>query len=423
MRILMGIAWVALLGALPSTAMAQNYFGSSTGFPVGDKSRIHTSLDLGMLFDSNAQRFDVNDPLGMPGADGPKDSWRATVRPRIDLNVPGTSLKLDLGMGLQINRTFANPSSVISGTTFGGDVQLAMTIGSPDSLVAFRVSNALVRTPVILEELGTIQSDEFRFKEWNDRLDARLTLRPGGRALEFDFGYLFYWQQYDADSLDDQHRHGGVFEARWKFFPKTAFVFRGEVTRFIPFEDGEGGFAGTRGGTPIAVTAGAVGQVTAKLSAELTAGYGDTLSDDPNLSIRGPIGNAILTYDFTPSTSLSIGYRRHIQPIVVLNSYSADAPFLRFQTAFGRLILSLYGTYEYRVYESQASDTDEATKSAHSGVAEARGEYWFFEWLNAGIRYRFLAQNPTSDQVPTPGEFLLQNYVRHQVMLNVGFRY
>lgn len=424
MRGWIGVVLLAWVGWFPRIAVAQSYFGTTTGFPVGEKSRIHTSLDVGMMFDSNAQRFDVNDPPGVIGGDGPKDSWRATVRPRIALNVPGTSLKFDLGMGLQINRTFANDSERIRGTSFGGDVQLGLTVGSPDSLVGFRLTNAFVRTPVILEELGTIQSDEFRFKEWNNRLEARVTLRPGGRALEFDIGYLSYFQQYDDDTLDDQQRHGGVFEARWKFFPKTAFVVRGEVTRFVPFEAGSGGSSGTRGGTPISFTVGAVGQVTTKLSAELTAGYGDTLSDDDDLSIRGPVGNAIVTYQFTPSTSFSVGYRRRIQPIVILNSYSADAPFVRFQTAFlGRLILSLFGTYEYRLYKTEASEENKEAQGAHAGVAEARTDYWFFEWLNAGLRYRFLAQAPSSEQVPTAGEFLLQEFTRHQIMLNVGFRY
>lgn len=426
MRSWLGVALPALVGGLPTSAGAQIYYGTTTGFPVGQKSRIHTSLDLGMVFDSNAQRLDVDNSLRVVGEDGPMDSWRATIRPRLALNVPGTSLKLDLGMGLQINQTFGNDSERIRGVSFGGDIQMALTVGSPGSLLAFRLSNAFVRTPVILDELGTIQSDEFRFKEWNDRLEARLTLRPGGRALEFDVGYLFYLQVYDDDSLDDQQRHGGIFEARWKFFPKTAVVVRGEVTRFVPFEAGEGGSAVTRGGTPISVTLGAVGQVTTKISAELTVGYGHTLSDDANLSISGLVGNAIVTYDFSPSTSLSVGYRRRIQPIVVLNSYSADAPFVRFQSAFlGRLILSVFGTYEYRVYESPSlgQNQDEATEGVHSGVAELRADYWFFEWLNAGVRYRFLAQKPNSEQIPAAGEFLLQDYRRHQVMLNVGFRY
>ena len=110
---------------------------------------------------------------------------------------------------------------------------------------------------------------------------------------------------------------------------------------------------------------------------------------------------------------------------MILNAYSADAPFVRFQTAFlGRLILALYGTYEYRRYESESVEQNEDTQGAHAGVVEARADYWFFEWLNAGFRYRFLAQKPSSEQIPGgPGEFLLQDYTRHQVMLNVGFRY
>lgn len=399
----------SLLMVTATSASAQHY-GATTGFPIGEKSRVHTNLDLSVAYDSNPRRFD-NDNTPADGTD--LSDWRALIRPGLLIDVPGNSVKFNLVSHLSISQLLGTgPNN--RDTAFGTDIGVGLQLGSDTSIVSFRIDNQLVRTPDYIDTPGSIAADEFRAAEWNDRGTARLTLRPGGRALEFDLGYMFMYSNYDDDSgLSAYHRHGGLFEARWKFLPKTAFVFHADVSRFIPFDEVGGT---TVPGTPFRLTVGAVGQVTTRLTAELTAGYEDTLADDSEFTKRGPIGNAILTYAFNQATSLTLGYRRRIQPVVLLNGYSSDLPFAQFSMGIaGRVIFKLYGHYEFRSY------SDEFDSKVRIAVGDARVEYWFFEWLMGAVNYRMIYQEPTGTL--TDPNLLLQDFTRHQVFFLAGFRY
>lgn len=405
MKKLSFVATILMVGGA-NVASAQNY-GAGMGFPIGEKSRIHTNLDLGVAFDSNPSRFDNQ---GNATPTGSLSDWRGLVRPGIIVDVPGSSVMLNLRGQVTILQYFG--AGTASETTFGGDVGAKLQLGGDDSILSFKLEDTLVRTPAFLSEPGTIASDERRFREWNNRGTAGITLRPGGRALEFDLAYMNEMVIYD--NLPASQRHGGLFEARWKFLPKTALVFHTDLSTFQPVSDP---LNTTNSALPLRVTLGLVGQITAKLSAEATAGYEDLFSEDSNNSIRTVIGNAVLTYTFSEISSITAGYRRRVFPVVVLNGYTSDAPFLQAKIGFaGRLIFSLFGQYEFRSYAG-----DQGVQVA---TGDASVEYWFFEFLNASLGYRLMYQNPNQD-VPasaTGGAFL-QDFNRHQVMLNLGLRY
>ena len=395
--------------AAATSASAQN-FGATTGFPVGEKSRIHTNLDLAVAFDSNPRRFDDDN---IPADGSQLQDWRGLIRPGLLIDVPGNSVKFNFGSHLTISQLFGVGPN-IGDTKFGADVTTKLQLGSDASIVSFKLANNLVRTPDYLDTPGTVASDEFRLSEWYDEGTARLTLRPGGRALELDLGYQIHLRAFDdATAIAKSQQHGGLFEARWKFLPKTALIFHADVSRFIPFGDNS---SGSSPGTPFRVTIGATGQVTPRITAELTAGYEDTLADQIDVTARGPIGNAILSYAFNEATSLTVGYRRRIHPVVVLQGYSSDMPNVMVKVGVaGRLLFTLYGSYEFRTF----SDVNES--SAQVAVGDARVEYWFFEWLVASVNYRLMYQS-AEQTTPNP-EYLLQNFSRHQVFFGTGLRY
>lgn len=404
-----------LLCAAPLSAQAQ--FGTTTGFPLGEKSRIHTGIDMTVGYDSNSKRFNTDNAP----ADGQLGDWQGILRPSLAVQVPGSSVQLDLLGQANIMR-FLGTGSEPADSEFGGNLTGRLRLGSKDSFLGFRVENQLVRTPVFLDDAGTFASSERRFKMWHNRGEALFTLRPGGRALEFDLGYGLLANMYDI--LPTGLTHTGIFEARWKFFPKTAFVFHGDIGTFKP---GTNRPNKTLSALPIHIYMGAVGQVTAKLNAEITAGYGDTLTDGGGAaSKRGPIGNLILTYVFGPDTRLSLGYRRQIAPEVVVNSVSSDTPFASFTIGLmGRLRLSLYGSYQWRrfgAFEAVGSTLANQASSAQIAVADARAEYWFFSWLNASVGYRLQTQALAADASPELKNYL-QDFTRHNVYFNVGLRY
>jgi len=324
-------------------------------------------------FDSNSRRFDA---ANNPNPDGQLSDWKGILRPSLGVNVPGSSVQLDLLGQVSIMQYFGTGSEP-SDTVFGGDLTTTLRLGSEDSFLGFLIENQFVRTPVFLDTPGTVASDERRLPLWHDRGRAVFTLRPGGRALEFDLGYGLLLNGYD--DLPVGTTHSGIFEARWKFFPKTAFLFHADVGYFNPTNQTE---TTTFTAIPLHVYFGAIGQVTSRLNAEVTLGYGDTLSDGGgNFTTRGPIGNIIATYNFSDATSLSVGYRRTVMPEVVVNSYSADMPFLKFQLGlFGRLRLSLYGDYQYRRYgRSARGDLTAARVSTHGFVSKESVEEGAFE--------------------------------------------
>ncbi len=418
------IAVFALAVPLSAVASAQPV-SATAGFPIGEKSRIHTSLEVGVGYDSNRDRFD-NDNAP---EDGQLSDWRAIIRPGIEVEVPGTTFQLQLRSLLTITQFFGT-GVISSDTTYGGSVGATMQIGSDQSAVSFKLANELLRTPTLFDESGTIASDERRFRQWFNNGSARLTFRPGGRALEIDVGYQNQLTLYDSDDarLPQGQQHGGLFEARWRFLPKTVLLFHADVSRFFTSNDPEGSIETTSNAIPINVYVGAIGQVTSKLQAELTAGYGDTFSEASGRSTRGPIGSAIIRYDLADTLSVRGGYRRTIAPVVALSSYSADVALLGLQsTIFGRLLFSLYGQYEFRQFAALpgVAGLDDGS-TAQVIIGDARVEYWFFEWLRANLNYRVIAQLTEDEDrvanvsVGAPG---IQRFNRQQVFINIGLRY
>lgn len=417
------IVLAALAAVAPSTAFAQ--LQATTGFPVGEKSRIHTSLEAGVAYDSNRDRFDGNE------RDGQLDDWRAIVRPSLEVDVPGTTFRLGLDGQLTITQFFGT-GDIESDTNYGGSVGVDMQLGSDQSVVSFKLQDRLVRTPTYFDESGTIASDERRFPQWFNDGTARLTFRPGGRALELDFGYQNRLALYDSEAttLPQGQQHGGLFEARWRFLPKTVLMFHGDASTFIVDNDPRPEIQRTSESIPIHVYLGAIGQVTSKLQAELTAGYGDVITDDSERRIQGPIGSAVLKYNLTEAISFRGGYRRTIEPTVTLSAFSSDAGFLEFRSVlFGRLVFALYGQYELRTFAKLPDPMAPGLQDGSTAsliIGDARVEYWFFEWLRASINYRVLYQDAEEEaRVSTDDTSLLglQEFNRHQVFFNVGFRY
>src|SRR5688572_789368 len=123
-----------LLVAVALTAYATPVFaqegGATTGFPIGEKSRIHTELTLGVAFDSNVARLD-SDISGTTDPDG-----RMIIRPGISVDVPGSSVKLGFGTHATINWFFlAGDADQHNRANVGADATLDFALGSRKSVI------------------------------------------------------------------------------------------------------------------------------------------------------------------------------------------------------------------------------------------------------------------------------------------------
>jgi hypothetical protein len=392
-----------LSGVVSLLLASTTAFASGKGFPIGEKSRVHTNLDLGVVFDTNPDRFtnEVSD-------------WRMTVRPGLAVNVPGEHIEFNLGGKVAVDYYFGTGTQIDRGFV-GGDVGLDFRAGSQKSVIGLEVSDHMTRTPSFFANVGTVGAAERRFRQWYNVGNANLVLRPGGGALEVRLGYSNRLSLYD--DLPQSQRHGVAFETLWKFFPKTALVFNADLSFFSA--ENQAGALDTLRSSPYNITLGLRGQLTQRLTAELAAGLGDSLtwntdffSDLATTNQRTVIARVMLAYAIFDSSEIAAGYDRTIVPIIQLNSYSVDSPYLRLKVGIGpRLNFQALGRYEFRNYQTD--------RSAHLIIGDVRAEYWFFDFLNASLAYQLMFQDPSA----TTSAAVLDDFSRHQVLFTVGFRY
>lgn len=416
---------VALATFVSSTAFALEPGVTGRGFPLGEKSRLHTKVDLGVGYDTNPNRL-TEQEIGTQEVGDAK----LTVRPGLSVEVPGSSFSFGLDTQVTVEQYFGTGSTAAD-TEVGGNVGLNMTLGSPDSVVGFVLRDTLTRTPTYFNEIGTVGALEIKYPNWHNRGEADLLLRPGGGALQFTVGYtneVTIFNGSDFADLPDTQRHGMLLEAKLKFLPKTAAIFAAEASFFSTNEDQSIANATNRS-TPYSVSLGLQGQLTARLSTVLRVGFGDTLvwengffdtsSDDTQRTV---IGQATFTYAITDGTDVSLGYERRVQPVIFLNSYVSDTGTFRTAIAIGdRLAIQGFASLEYRNFADQGT----IEPGALVVTGDVRLEYWFFDFLNAAASYRVIYQNGDPDNTISGGasDALLEDYTRHIALLEVGLRY
>jgi hypothetical protein len=386
----------------------------TSGFPIGDKSRIHTTLDLGAGYDTNPYR----NPPGQEVGDA-----RAEIYPGLDINVPGHAIHFDLGSKLTIDRYFG-VNGAVAQTIFGGNINVAFGAGGNDSPVSFELFNTVTRTPTFFNEVGTAGSQELKFREWANRGLAMLVFRPGGGALEIRGGYSNNLSFYD--NLPQAQQHGMLVEAKLRFLPKTAAIFGGDLSFFSTTNDPS---MSTHKSAPYDVYIGLQGQILTRLAANLRVGFQDALtftdgffSGVTTADQRTVVGTAQLAYSFYDRGTVTVGYRRRIFSVIILDSYVGDAAQARLTFGIGpRLNLDVFGEFENRNFAGQGMGD---SHSAQIVTGDVRMEYFFFDWLSGLLGYQLLHQdsNETTGSLPASAIFL-EKYTRHLVFLSANFRY
>jgi hypothetical protein len=381
------------------------------GFPLGEKSRLHTSIDTSMMFDSNPGRVDTT------GSSADVSDWRLVVRPGLHVDVPGSSLSLKMSSHLSVNQFFGVHGD--SKTQVGGDIGVGLVAGSERSAVSFTLDNVFMRTPAVVSDFGGIIADEARFQQWTNNGRAFFTFRPGGGALEFDTGYTNELQIYDE--LTDSIQHGALVEARLRFLPKTAAFVRGELKFFDP---SQGNGNTTLRSTPLDVRGGLRGQITRRIRSEVSVGYGDSLtwtdgffSTASDTSQGTVVAKAELGYAIGKTLDLVGGYTRQVQAIILLDSFVGNAGYMNLTwVAARRLQLRGSGRFEFRDYATFPDIVRVVT-------ADAGVNYDFFDFLSAGIGYRLLLQDTTDGATPPGSTLLLGSFTRHQVFFTASLHY
>jgi hypothetical protein len=151
------------------------------------------------------------------------------------------------------------------------------------------------------------------------RLGAGLKWRPGGGLIDWSLGYQLTYVLFENSLFSNFSSiyHGFTLNGRWRFLPRTAAIYRGEIG-FLVYPSSNGV---TNDGEPISSQLGLNGLITSHFAATVIAGY-KVLFFDQGDEFDSVVGNAELTWyplprpDLDPKaasvglSSISLGYRR-----------------------------------------------------------------------------------------------------------------
>ena len=446
---------VVFAALLPVSASAAPD-AANRGFPIGEKSRIHTNLDVGVAFDSNPARAGGTTTVDLSDAAreiaGPDEigDVKLQVRPELLVDVPGRSFSMSAGAKFSLEQFFGIDDKGDSSTKFGGDFRLGLTAGGDDSTFGLEVYNALARTPTFFDGdvIGDFESgqtpgdfargtsvpqggasqfvdgaDTVRHAFWSNRGRLNVVIRPGGGALEFRLGYINAVTIYDG--LPDDQSHGIGLEAKLRFLPRTAALFAADFNFYDVTNDEAANPDPTdrAKANPYSVSLGLQGQLTEQLSAIARVGFGDALTwkrgedffgeADPDVQ-RTVIARLLLTWAFDAQKNIWLGYDRAVVSSPLVRSFVTNAIHLGTTIGIGeKFTFRLAGELDLRDYATERT-------SAMRLRGDARIEYWFFDYLKASLIYQIGWQDGENAH---DGVLAVNDYTKHVAMVVVGFRY
>ncbi len=431
---------VVVLATLLSTNALAEPDKSKRGFKIGDKSRIHLHIDVGVGYDTNPARAGA---VNFTGAAGPavdaKGDVKLAVRPGFEVDVPGRDFSLGLGGQFSLEQYFGVEDGVESQTKPGFDGHVALRAGATDSTLGFELKNHALYTPTFLGSaglsdafggIGHVGLSESRNAFLANRGTANVIIRPGGGALDFRLGYVNAITIYDG--LPNDQYHGIALEAKLRFLPKTAALFAANLG-FYDVSDDEAARVQTEAdrqkATPYSVELGLQGQLTEALSVIARIGFADSLNWkggedffgelDEAINQRSVIANLRLSWAFDEKKNIWLGYQRALRQVIEIRSYFSNSIQLGTNIGVG-------DNFDFKLF----FELDPARQYARDGMSsrtvrvDARVVYWFFEYLNAGIVYNMAGQFDSENPPLTVGDSVtINDYMKHLAMLVIGFRY
>jgi hypothetical protein len=260
---------------------------------------------------------------------------------------------------------------------------------------------------------------------------AQVHWAPGGGRIQ---GILRYSNRIDLLEgdyhLDRNMDNEGVLDVSWRWFPKTA-LFVNFQQGFIRYLDSSQSY---RDSDPLRAKAGLRGLITEKVSAGVSLGFSDGFyRDGTNPQGFGTLSaSADVIWRPTLLTSLSLGYQHDFQNSIISHYYNLDSVHLAVRHAIeNRLIVSAFGTYENRRYDSAArvdlsmpllnvgdSRTD---NGINAGFA---ADYYVKAWAYAGIGYNLAVNSSNAVFVdPISGQSVSADYVKQQFFVRIGLTY
>jgi hypothetical protein len=200
----------------------------------------------------------------------------------------------------------------------------------------------------------------------NDTISANadLAVMPNLGTLDWHFGYTFtgtFFEQAAGQGYNNTF-HTGYTRGRWRFRPRTALLYDGQVS-FRSYDDTANADFLLHQSTPVRARIGLEGLVTSRFSIQAMVGYGATLTNPINSTDQtvrqydSVIGNLELRFfvggqpqvapGAKPSllvSTIALGYTRDFQASYLDDFYGLDRGYLKAEYFFaGKFLVTLQG--------------------------------------------------------------------------------
>ena len=229
---------------------------------------------------------------------------------------------------------------------------------------------------------------EFENRNLRKENTGKVVLGADYNKFAFDVGYSNYLVYYHSDTLESLNRHeNSVWGTGYvQVMPKTKALLE-YMYRRIDYPDASGRDANVHAGM-----VGVTGDLTSKITGTTKVGYKykgyvDSSRDD----FSGFIAHTSLSYDPTDRVNVFIAYEREPFESIYANNnyYTGDHVTAAVNYKFGGgFIAKVDGKYFYNAYpEVRAGDSKK--RKDHIWGAGAGLDYFWKEWLVAGVGYEF----------------------------------
>lgn len=324
-----------------------------------------------------------------------------------------------------------------------------------DRLMSISIVDSFARTLLVRPISAQSQSAHRNFNS----AGADMSFHPGGGALDFTLGYRFNVTLYDDLKNLDEMSHIAKVLASWRFLPLNyAFVesnieFKDYASSLQVLEgENEADFSGNFvTGMPLKVYAGFSGYLTERIAVMIRAGYGNSMLSRSDENFSHFIGDARVSFRFTPRTALHVGGARDFQ-LAPLGGHMAYARgYLAFEQSIAEvMLLHIDAGVDYRAFglwkpQDQLLDDGSTLevdvwddKTGKVALDKKREDYmlktgllldfnvsrWF--GISAGYRFTAVLTDFATQAFSTAfqeGVVTYQSYTEHRAFLTFNLRY
>jgi hypothetical protein len=367
------------MGELPAPS-----FWEGGGVRVTEGTVLHPTVQVAGAYQTNVFFQDGDD-----GPDGPISaavarfsvgaSWGTVSPGRMELEAPSGDVRprlaFDIDAMLTWNQFISGDDAVSDQSDLGIGLNAEATF-NPRGKVQLMVRDAFIRN---VNPGQSLREDLDRDR---NELTGRLSVFPGGGAIEGYLGYTFIIDVFESSVLlfEDRMTHTGFLGARWQWLPKTQIGLEASIGMVSPSND-----AIKSASTPLRVVASASTLFTPAVGLITRAGYGNGFYESGE-NVSTWLAAAELRLALGPTLRFAAGYNHDFADGLVGNFYTDHQIYARGAwQLLDRWQIRVSGDLRFRSYGG-IRDTETINLCGDASCADFRDDV--LTRVEAGVEYQ-----------------------------------